>query len=75
MTSSESKTSNIGYMDNFGTTYFSSPPYITDTANDLNMYLSNNISEKMKPNKNIYKSEHNTTSGSESSYIIVRKIN
>lgn len=64
-------------MDNLGTTYFSPPSYITDTLNDFNMHLSNNIIEKKKTNKNAYKEEeHNTTSDSGliKPYNLVRKI-
>jgi len=73
----ENETSNIGYMDSSGTTYFSPPPYITNTLNDFNMYLSNNIIEKKKINKTAYKEEeYNTTSDSGliKPYDSVRKI-
>lgn len=54
------KNSNMGYMDRSGTTYFSSPPYINDSLNNINLYLSksiknNNKMEDIKTNENILK--------------------
>lgn len=40
-TSSEEQTSNIGQMDSSGTTYYSPPPFFTNTLNDINLYLPN----------------------------------
>lgn len=59
-------------MDSSGTTYFSPPSYINDTLNDFNMYLSNNIIENPKTDKNAYKWEHDIT-GSEYPSVFVRK--
>lgn len=54
LTSSENKLNNVGFMDVSGTTYFSPPPYITDTLNDINLYLSHRV------NNNIIQINENT---------------
>ncbi|XP_026818822.1 uncharacterized protein LOC113557478 isoform X1 [Rhopalosiphum maidis] len=70
LTSSESKINNIGYMDSSGTTYFSPPSYITDTLNDINLYLANTVNydhriEKIGINENVCNWTKNTFSGSD----------
>jgi len=79
-TSSESKISNIGYMDSSGTTYFSPPSYITNTLNDINLYLANTVNynnriEKMEMNENVSNWTNNTFSGTEFPTTLVNKIN
>ncbi|KAL4089521.1 hypothetical protein QTP88_024542 [Uroleucon formosanum] len=69
-TSSESKLSNIGYMDSSGTTYYSPPSYITNTLNDINLYLANTVNynnriDKMEMNENVCNWANNTFSGTE----------
>ncbi|CAI6360832.1 unnamed protein product [Macrosiphum euphorbiae] len=68
-TSSENKI-NVGYMDSSGTTYFSPPSYITNTLNDINLYLANTVNynnkiEKMEMNENVCNWTNNTFSGTE----------
>lgn len=68
LTSSENKLSNVGFMDVFGTTYFSPPPYITDTLNDINLYLSHRVNNNIiQANENTYNTTNTVVSDNESS--------
>lgn len=53
-------------MDSSGTTYFSPPPYITDTLTNIDLYLpdiikNNDNIEKTKENVNVNKWANNNT--------------
>lgn len=67
-------------MDSSGTTYFSPLPYISDTLDDINLYLSNSTKKNNTIEKeaigNVCKWMKNITSGSEfpNDPIMVRKI-
>lgn len=66
LTSSENKLSNVGYMDVSGTTYFSPPPYITDTLNDINLYLSHRVNNNITQlNESTYNRTNNTVCDNE----------
>ncbi|XP_025202373.1 uncharacterized protein LOC112599613 isoform X2 [Melanaphis sacchari] len=70
LTSSESKINNIGYMDSSGTTYYSPPSYITNTLNDINLYLTNTVNydhriEKFGINENVCNWTNNTFNDNE----------
>lgn len=76
-TSSESKISNVGYMDSSGTTYFSPPSFITNTLNDINLYLSNTVSynnmiENIDVKENVCNWTNNSFSASEFPTTLVR---
>lgn len=57
-------------MDSSGTTYFSPPPYIVNTLNNIDLYLpdiikNNDSDEKKKENENVNKWVNNNTFGNE----------
>lgn len=67
-------------MDSSGTTYFSPPSYITNTLNDINLYLANTVSynnriEKLEMNANACNWTNNTFSGTEFPFTLVSKMN
>lgn len=67
-------------MDSSGTTYFSPPSYITNTLNDINLYLANTVNynnkiEKMEMNENVCNWTNNTFSGTEFTTTLVSIIN